>query len=174
MLSKLNQQTVLIDEHQLGSKLNQCVHQGSRSEFSLLLAMLDEDVRFHAQFTLPQQGEFEHIKQADNLRHFFDLPEPAPLALTNVEQIADFDQAEMIQTGRLNDLKLQDALHPKPLAFRNDKVHIPTNVITNTSIHCQHRAHENSEVNRSEFNAKGWLKNIQSTLVQSPLFELTA
>ncbi|WP_448548630.1 VC2046/SO_2500 family protein [Thalassotalea fusca] len=174
MISELNQQSALIDEHRLGSTLNQCVHQGNRSEFSLLLAMLDEDVRFHAQFTLPQKDEFDHIRQTNDLRRFFDLPEPAPIALTAVEQISDFEQAEMIEKGRLSDLRLQDALHPKPLAFRDDKLHIPTSVLTNTSIHCQHKTKTKSETKRSEFNAEGWLKNIQNTLVQSTLFELTA
>lgn len=169
----------LLHELQLGEQLNESLSQTRRADFSLMLAMLAQDVREQSQFALPP-SPVSKSKSLDNdkLRSFFDLPEEAPLALKNNEQISLFNQAEMVKEKGLENLHLSNAMIPKPLAFRNNAKHIQTNVISNTSFHCQlkHR-----QVNQGEnitgqvlnkplsFNAKQWLKGIEQTLVKAPL-----
>jgi hypothetical protein len=70
----------LLHELQLGEQLNECVHQSRRSDFSLMLAMLCDDVREQSQFILPKSapidGTSTDIKEVNNktLRKHFDLP----------------------------------------------------------------------------------------------------
>jgi len=174
LIQELEKQSILIDEQQLGQRLNQSVHQGHRSDFALMLAMLAEDVRFHAQFELPHQERQLAPPAVENLRSYFELPEECPLGLSSLRQVESFSQAKLVHEGRLADVKLENVLTPKPLAFRDDLKHIPTQVMDNTSVHCQHRTKREALNERKPFNANGWLKNIEQTLVKSPLLSMSA
>jgi hypothetical protein len=128
----------LLHELQLGEQLNQSIRQTRRADFALMLAMLAPDVREQSQFYLPPSAEVKS-KHQDNtaLRAFFELPEPAPLALRNNDEIRCFNQAELLKEKGLQSLHLTNAMIPKPLAFRDDAKHIPSNIMTNTSLYCQ-------------------------------------
>ena len=78
---------ILVHELQLGEQLNESVHSERRSDFSLMLAMLTEDVKAHSQFTLPLSQIPEKSTSSEQLRKHFQLPDEAPLALKNVEEI---------------------------------------------------------------------------------------
>ena len=81
--------TILVNELQLGEQLNTCIHAKRRSDFSLMLAMLTDDVRAHSQFSLPLT-EVEVVDTTDtSLRKTFHLPEPAPLALKSTDQLKE-------------------------------------------------------------------------------------
>jgi hypothetical protein len=163
--------TILVNELQLGEQLNSCIHAKRRSDFSLLLAMLTDDVRAHSQFTLPVT-EVDVINTTDDsLRQTFHLPEPAPLALTSTDQLSDFNQASLVAADQLAAIKLQGVLQPQAIAFRDDAKHIAQNVLTNTSLYCQ-KTHQQSASTLGEhlpFNAKGWLDVVQTSLVKSLL-----
>jgi hypothetical protein len=169
----------LLHELQLGEQLNECISQTRRADFALMLAMLANDVREQSQFVLPESAETKSLEQNEaKLRAFFDLPDKAPLALKNNEQINLFNQADLLNEVGLESLHLTNAMMPKPLAFRDDVKHIQTNIMTNTSFHCQlkHQVfteedNPNSQVlNKSlNFNAKEWLKGIETSLVKAPL-----
>jgi len=66
---------ILLHELQLGEQLNESVHQARRADFSLMLAMLCDDVREQSQFILPK-SEINSADQAvDNnevLRQHFE------------------------------------------------------------------------------------------------------
>lgn len=125
----------LLHELQLGEQLNTCIHETRRADFSLMLAMLSEDVREQSQFVLPKTlPPTPPIQDNSSLRKQFHLPQQAPLALSTLDEIPEFNQAELIDKNDLVDIKLTDALTPKPLAFRDDKNHIDTQVITNMSL----------------------------------------
>jgi hypothetical protein len=169
----------LLHELQLGEQLNESLSQTRRADFSLMLAMLAQDVREQSQFVLPPNTEIEAVSQ-DNikLRAFFELPEKAPLALKNNEHITFFNQAEMLNENGLENLHLSNAMRPRPLAFRDDDKHIQSNVMSNTSLYCQikHRQCKQEESLNSKvlnkplsFNAKSWLKGIEETLIKAPL-----
>jgi len=184
----------LLHELQLGEQLNESLNQTRRADFALMLAMLAPDVREQSQFILPPASTTKSPSQ-DNatLRAFFKLPDKAPLAIKNNEQINLYNQAEMLNEKGLENLHLSNAMIPRPLAFRDDVKHIQSNVMTNTSLHCQlrhsqlkHSQLEHSQMMHDEdeqelkltdqvlnkplsFNAKQWLQGIEQALVKAPL-----
>lgn len=170
-------QAILLHELQLGEQLNESVHQARRADFSLMLAMLCDDVREHSQFILPQSEDrsAEQSKQTNEaLRKHFDLPEQAPLALKDLEQISQYNQGQLVAEDALASIKLSNALSPKPLTFRDDEKHIETNVLNNTSLTCQEK-HLNQSTpvlnKRVNMHVENWLKTVQTSLVKSTMTE---
>ena len=170
---------ILLHELQLGEQLNESVHQARRADFSLMLAMLCDDVREQSQFVLPKSdGNLTDIADQTNeaLRQHFDLPEQAPLALKNIEQINQYNQGQLIAENDLVSVHLSNALSPKPLTFRDDNRHIASNVLGNTSLTCQEKHnHEQSSAvinKRANMNVEGWLKTVQTSLVKSNLVDV--
>ena len=169
---------ILLHELQLGEQLNESVHQARRADFSLMLAMLCDDVREQSQFVLPKSNDIatDAAKQTNEaLRKHFDLPEQAPLSLKNLEQINQYNQGELIAQNDLVSVQLTNALSPKPLTFRDDNRHIASNILGNTSLTCQEKHnHEQSSVvinKRTNMNVEGWLKTVQTSLVKSSLVD---
>ncbi|MGN0908925.1 MAG: VC2046/SO_2500 family protein [Succinivibrio sp.] len=74
MLEGKLRDVMLVDELQLGSSLNHAVNSGSRAEFSLLLAMLSEDVCDAPQFSDP----IKTPARKEDLRARFGLPPKQP------------------------------------------------------------------------------------------------
>jgi len=165
---------LLIHELQLGEQLGKCVHSHRRSDFSLMLAMLTQDVREHSQFFVPQtentQAEIDDLA----LRKSFNLPDKPALAISSTDEILGFNQAELIGDNRLNELHLLNALRPNPLGFRDNKHHIQTDVMNNTSLFCQTKYQTSQQTKtpdelinkRLNFDAKGWLNTVQESMVQ--------
>ena len=174
----------LLHELQLGEQLNECVHQSRRSDFSLMLAMLCDDVREQSQFILPKTARIDGTstdkEQVTNqlLRKHFDLPEEAPLALKNIEQINQFNQGRLIADNDLPSLHLMNALTPSPFAFRDNNKHISSTILSNTSLVCQEKhaqAQEDKVINKPlDMHVEGWLKAIQTSLVKSTLVDIAA
>jgi hypothetical protein len=169
----------LSHELQLGEQLNECVHQTRRADFSLMLAMLDEDVREHSQFSLPSSADVIEVDLVEAaLRKKFQLPNSARLALKNMEEIASFNQAATISANDLASIRLTNAIAPKPLAFRDDKKYIPNDVISNTSVHCQVKLAQSVQTPQVDdtlhnqvlpFNVEGWLTGVHKSIVQSSM-----
>jgi len=169
---------VLFHEFQLGAQLNECVKAKRSADFYLMLAMLNEDVREHSQFFVPQTKTEDRQYSDESLRKAFSLPSKAPLALQQYSQLKQASKAQLVVDQKLATIHLQEALTPMPIAFRDDKYHIPTNVLSDTSIHCQQRIQQNllqSKKNEKPqkslnaaafFNAKAWLDTIQNSLVK--------
>ncbi|MBL4909328.1 MAG: hypothetical protein JKX78_04760 [Alteromonadaceae bacterium] len=182
-----HENAVLFHELQLGSELNECIHNERRADFILLLAMLTEDVREHSQFFVPKTNVKERDYSDEALRKAFHLPNKAFLALQKSTDIEKLSQSKLIVDQQLATMHLQDALTPRPLAFRDDANYITSNILSDTNIHCQVKIqqkvyHEKKstkkELNDKEqnsketslnaaafFNAKAWLDNIQNSLV---------
>lgn len=174
----------LLHELQLGDKLNKCVYQSRRSDFALMLAMLCDDVREQSQFILPKSPKIDGTEtdttQLNNqqLRKYFDLPEETPLALKNFQQIDQYNQAKLIADNHLPSYHLSNAISPKPIAFRDDKKHISTNVLGNTSLVCQKKHEQNTKekvLNKQlNMNVENWLKTVQTSIVKSTLVDVVA
>jgi hypothetical protein len=176
---------VLLHELQLGEQLNESVVQTRRADFSLMLAMLTEDVREQSQFILPKTDQPTDSDTSNSaLRKEFNLPPKASLGLSSTDDIVQFNQAKSIQDNNVADIRLTNALRKKPLAFRDNRLHIETEVLQNTSLLCQLK-HQQQVISTSEdsiaklkdkpvnqplnFNAKAWLDSIQQSLVNAPL-----
>lgn len=182
---------VLLHELELGDKLNTSVAETRRADFSLMLAMLVEDVREQSQFLLPKTPAHSDVEYSDSsLRKEFHLPKKAPLALSTLDEIKQFNQAQIIVDNGLASIQLSNALSPKPLAFRDNKKHIHSEVIQNTSLFTQLKYKQEpvtqalnlqetqqvtvSDLDKplnkpSKFNANAWLDGIQESLVKAPL-----
>ena len=177
LISSSINNTLLVEEIQLKEVLNHCVHSDRRADFSLMLSMLTDDVLAQSQFKLPKTKETDEENTEATIRKAFDLPKEPRLSLEDIDDIDDFSQAKLIQEKQLSTLHLQEALNPKPISFRDDKTHIITSVLSNTSLYCQQQYHlrnENKplEESRLAFNVNAWLKNIQTTIVKAPLLEM--
>ncbi|MGB1262156.1 MAG: VC2046/SO_2500 family protein [Cognaticolwellia sp.] len=168
---------ILVDELQLGEQLNESVHSARRADFSLLLAMLTDDVRAHSQFKLPQTQAAEKNTTSEQLRKSFQLPEVAPLALQTLEDIKAFNQAELVEQQQMQALRLVNTLQPKALAFRDDARHIEQDILTNTSLYCQQKVQQESSTpteQRAEFNVNAWLAAVNTTRVKAPILDACA
>ncbi|TPH16416.1 VC2046/SO_2500 family protein [Litorilituus lipolyticus] len=175
----------LLHELQLGGQLGDSIHQARRADFSLMLSMLADDVREHSQFSLPQSDKnYNSTVSNESLRKLFSLPNERPLALRNMEEVAGFNQGQSAADEFVT-IRLLNALKPNALAFRDDVKHVPTQVMSNTSIACQLRHEEQSaEAAQSSEQHKAlykplskplsmqvneWLKNIESSITKAPL-----
>ena len=163
---------LLINEIQLGSNLNECIHSNRRSDFGLMLAMLTDDVLEFSEFTLPKAVDNKKLMDEARLRKLFDLPPQTALALTSLEEINRYNEASLVNENNLSAVHFSDALKPKPIAFRDDKKHIEHDVLTNTSLHTQERhkvGNHNSLIDEMSFNANEWLKTVQQSIVSVSL-----
>lgn len=166
---------LLIDELQLGVQLNKSVHTRRRSDFGLMLSMLTDDVLAFSQFKLPETVQGKREENEDTLRNFFELPKKPLLALKNTEQISQYSQGEYFQKGEGTAFHLNEALSPKPLAFRDDKRHIEANILSNTTLYCQQKyqkQHASNVQEKLNFNVNEWLKVVQTSLVKAPLLNV--
>lgn len=183
----------LLHELQLGEQLITSVVETRRADFSLMLAMLAEDVREHSQFLLPQTPAPAEIEQCNSLlRKAFNLPKKAPLALSTLDELNQFNQAHFIINNNIASIQLSHAMAPKPLAFRDNKKHICAEILDNTSL-CTQLKYKQAQVTQDigfiqtnsvttssdkplsqplNFNAKAWLDGIQQSLVKAPLLNL--
>lgn len=195
LASDLSSINVLLHELQLGEQLNESVEQTRRADFSLMLAMLAEDVREQSQFLLPKSPEETAVELSNlALRKQFNLPDKAKLALTTPNEVNQFNQAHTIVDNDLANIHLTNAMMPKPLAFRDDNKHIESQVLENTSLFTQLKHKQAAEACQAQlnqlpqnqldttsietdkplsqslnFNAKAWLDGIQQSLVKAPL-----
>jgi len=160
---------ILINEYQLGEQLSHCIHSKRRSDFSLMLAMLTDDVREHSQFNRLFTEEIGSMSKEQQLRKEFNLPPKVDLALKEPHDLSCFNQATKIVNKQLASIHLDNYLNPSPIAFRDNVKHISSEVINNTSIHCQARRKNNGSGKRPSFDANVWLDAIQTAMVKAPL-----
>ncbi|MFD2166895.1 VC2046/SO_2500 family protein [Thalassotalea euphylliae] len=160
---------LLIHEHQLGETLSKCIHQERRADFSLMLAMLTDDIREHSEFLLPEHApDTTDDETTSSLRKAFDVPAPQDLGLKSPEHIGRFNQAELVENQFLDTVRLTQVLSPNPLSFRDDSNFINSQIIENTSLHCQRRLKGGVSVDKMDLNANAWLKAIKSQRQDQP------
>lgn len=162
---------ILIDELQLGSTLGESIHHSDRPQFSLLLAMLTDDVQAHSQFYLPKSEVHTSNNDENQLREFLKVPNGQSLSLSNRDEIESYNQVSLIENNSLADISLLNAVKPLPLAFRDDINYIPKEIIENTSLYCQkkHLLREGDNTikhSRSSFKAQKWLNNVKECLTR--------
>lgn len=111
MLTGVLRDQLLIDELQLGQNLNQAIHEGRRSDFGLLLAMLSPDVQ-------DQPWVADRLPEAPaskDWRQHFSLPPVRPLECDahSLERMAAYHQAA--EQGEQAACRLLDCLNPEAL-----------------------------------------------------------
>lgn len=103
----------LINEAQIGTRLNAAIENDRRGEFALLLSLLSIDARDMAQFQWQNE-----LDSAQKLQRQFDLPPSPKLVddLSSTDEIVDNSAIFMQQGPRA--FQLQQALRPEALVIR--------------------------------------------------------
>lgn len=161
-----------ITELQLAGQLGECIQSERRYDFSLMLAMLTVDVRDHSQFKLPVPEEIILKDSEQQLRKKFNLPPKVSLSIQYPHRLACFNQAQNILDQQFSSIILENTLKAKPIAFRDDDKYISSDVISNTSIHCQKRYSDNTVGDKLGYNANVWLDAIETSMRKAPMLKL--
>lgn len=124
--------TLLVNDSQLGDRLNTAVSEGRRSDFGLLLALLSDDAR-----DLPRIEPDKDEQGQINWRQFFDLPATNPLYFDEQDNIRA-PQLSALATGLQQDsLRLMLAMRAEPLRVSPDV--LPYEVSSNLNPRTQAR-----------------------------------
>jgi hypothetical protein len=140
---------ILTNEIQLGNKLGVCISENRRSDFALLLSMLSADPLDFAQFHLPyEEKKPAYGTQADNE-----------------------DLRLKLGAGPLQALaKLQTYLNPEPLAIRDDKDYISSDIISNCNLNVQKRYFSQTEpLSHLSMNAAQFYNDLTHPDLHRPL-----
>lgn len=164
---------LLINEIQLGVKLNECIHSNRRSDFSLMLAMLTDDAREFSEFLVPDGPEQISNSDEQQLRRLFDLPATQPTGLKAITDIDGYNESALANANNMTAVYLNNVLKPKAISFRDDAKHINSETLANTSLHTKKRYEAGTEkalpgnlsTNKLKFNANEWLKSVQESIV---------
>lgn len=88
MLADEIREQMLVDEMQLGERLNNDLQRSDRADFALLLSMISQDITDHAEFC----PENEKKEKESDLRRYFQLPP----GQENYARTEDFSRAALI------------------------------------------------------------------------------
>jgi hypothetical protein len=114
MLTQTIREHFLVDELQLGQRLNDAVHQEQRSYFSLLLSMLSTDVLDQPEFSSPT---IEPVPEID-WRKRWDLPPAAVLDSSRCSADESYFRSVLLHEGGIEAVHLFNAAQPDPLSWR--------------------------------------------------------
>ncbi|MCL1073171.1 VC2046/SO_2500 family protein [Shewanella dokdonensis] len=119
---------ILLNELQLGTRLNHAIEENARGDFGLLLSMLSQDARdwpqFHLQDTLAVETQ---------LRQQFELP-PSQSLVGDLSQQSLADNAHYYLTDGPETFRLAEAMHPEPLVIRGKCSINTSEVLENCSL----------------------------------------
>lgn len=136
-------ESTLINESQLGSRLNQAVGSNRRGEFGLLLSMLSEDARDMAQFQTAT-----HL--SNDLRGKFELPAPQTLVgqLGNENRVTD--NSQVYQENGATAFRLANMLKEEALVIRHNESLAMQEVLANCALSVRQRYNQVSATPKVE------------------------
>ncbi|EWH09449.1 hypothetical protein DS2_12223 [Catenovulum agarivorans DS-2] len=129
----------VIHEGHIAASLNRALGQNQRGDFSLLLAMLDDNVCENAQFKLATQQQ--QAEQADEavLKQQLGVVDAFKVSADEQAYESALDQSYALNFAGLAMNKLVAYLNPPALSQFNDKGKIDQHVIDNLSVHARNR-----------------------------------
>ncbi|ESP90343.1 MULTISPECIES: VC2046/SO_2500 family protein [Pseudoalteromonas] len=164
---------LLLKEAQLGNALSLSVHESRRSDFALLLSALSQDALDFSQFDLPRSAVDEADKSEEALRKELQVGPKQPLAPEEFDFLIGQYNRYFVKDGGLEDIKLNECLDPEPFHIRDDKTHIPLNVMENlepaVKAKLYKQKHPEIEVKEREIDAAGFYDQLASGEMQSQL-----
>lgn len=116
MLENTVRDVYLVDEAQLGTRLNETLQSGARAEFDLLLALISQDVTDFPAVSDPLPPGQEEL----NLRELFQVGKAAPFYAREEDFTTGAELAVLLKSGGMGALHLQQCLHPAPLTLREE------------------------------------------------------
>lgn len=131
-MSVIQLESTLVNESQLGSRLNHAVGSNRRGEFGLLLSMLSEDARDMAQFQTPG-----HL--CDDLRTKFELPAPQKLLGLLDSDHSVTDNSKTYQLNGPTAFRLANALNEEAIVIRHNEPLGMQEVLANCALSTRQR-----------------------------------
>ena len=166
---------LLLTESQLDNRLNKSVHEHRSGEFALLLAMLSHDALDFSQFHLPKTELSNPEVSESALRTELGAGPTQPLAPEQFDMLIGQENAFRLLQGGLSDIRLRHCLNPEPLNVRDDKQHVPLEVIDNCEPAVRKRFYEkNKPVERPQIDAAAFYDSLTNEAIHQPLHLATA
>lgn len=166
---------LLLTESQLDNRLNKSVHEHRSGEFALLLAMISHDALDFSQFHLPKTELTSPDVSESVLRKELGAGPSQPLAPEQFDMLIGQDNAFKLLQGGLSDIRLHHCLNPEPLNVRDDKLHVPLEVIDNCEPAVRKRFYEkNKLVERPQIDAAAFYDSLTDEAIHQPLHLATA
>lgn len=106
---------LLVNDSQLGDRLNQAVHEGRRGDFGLLLALISDDAR-----DLPRIDEPKDERGAPDWRRHFELPAANPLYATDSDRRRAPQLSALAGELQQDSLRLLLAMRAEPLRVTDE------------------------------------------------------
>ncbi|MPY24100.1 hypothetical protein FM037_15120 [Shewanella psychropiezotolerans] len=122
--------SVLVNESQLGTRLNHAIDNGRRGEFALLLAMLSTDARDMAQFQTDQLGK----NSDDQLRAKFDIAKPQQLVSDLSVDSSPIEHSRIFREGGARAFQLAQAIQAEAMVTRGIEPVEMQEVLTNCDL----------------------------------------
>ncbi len=126
---------MIINEWQLGNRLNQALESARPADFRLFLALLSPAIEEQAEFCWSKAP----VAKPTDLRRLYQLPPERTFELNEADlpDLATSQQA-FISQG-LNEWRLHNLLRPGPQVIRHDAKKLPADIEDNLSLHCKRR-----------------------------------
>ncbi|AQS36314.1 Ribosomal S4P (gammaproteobacterial) [Shewanella psychrophila] len=121
---------VLVNESQLGTRLNHAIDNGRRGEFALLLALLSTDARDMAQFQTDLLGK----NIDDQLRTKFDLAAPLQLVSDLSVDSSPVEHSRIFREGGARAFQLAQAIQSEAMVTRGSEPVEMQQVLTNCDL----------------------------------------
>lgn len=141
---------MIINEWQLGTRLNQAVNTEQRSDFSLWLSFLSPAVEEMAAFTTPDatQPEIPDI----GLEQQFSVIPKRSFDTSDSDIAVMYKQGKaLIESGK-SQMKLAVYLQEPPLVLNDNKDKIASDVWQNTSLHYRRRVQQPDAIAKQSAN----------------------
>ncbi len=121
---------MLKNELDIGVSLNKATADNYRGDFSLILSLMSQDVRDMAQFEL---------KEKNDLRDRFELPEDAPAEVNLADGIAFNEHSDVFRSQNHTEFLLYQSLRPEPLVCGGSVPAAMRRALDNCDIHTINR-----------------------------------
>ena len=171
---------VLKNELDIGVSLNKATASSHRSDFSLILSLMSQDVRDMAQFELNDkdnlrshfelpEAQFE-LNDKDNLRSHFELPEDVPSEV-NLSEGNEFNEhSDVFRNQNHTEFRLHQSLKPEPLVCRGSVSKAIQQALDNCDIHTINR-YKQVEPKTNQTQKVAFIDQLQQQRTMAKLIE---
>lgn len=161
-------ESLLVNELQLGSRLNAAVEHQRRGEFGLLLALLSADSTDMAQFQFDKD-----LTIHQKLYKKFELPQPQALVDDLSTTSRHNDNASVFHSQGLRQFHLQQNLTPEAIVIRGKHQDGIAQVLSNTSVLIKSK-YENNSIQPDLLEDMHFIEQLERQRQISQTMQLTA
>lgn len=129
-------------ESEFKGALSKTLAKQGKEDFSLLLAMLQQDITNKLKLTQSEPDAEIDTRKQELAMLGRTYPE-TPLSAEKQHWINQVHITQAMATGDLANARLMQQMHPPPLALQNDPAFISEEIVANCDIFCQERMLEN-------------------------------